>query len=270
MATKTFLGKLCIYEHEYKNTGKSIRYKSDKGCVVCKHNRIIKKYSENKEEISANAKLWYQNNKERESKKHNGYNDSHKVEIAIQKMGYRKKNKKILSEKHKQIYIDNREMILERSKEYRLANIEKCAITSHNYYLNNKDKIRDYQRDWAREQRKNNPKYRVNSSISSSIRKSILGNKSGRRWEILVGYTINELILHIESLFTDGMNWDNYGKGGWEIDHEIPISVFNFTHPEDIDFKRCWALDNLQPLWKLDNMRKHNKIEKDFQPSLAL
>ena len=25
-------------------------------------------------------------------------------------------------------------------------------------------------------------------------------------------------------------------------------------------FKACWALENLQPLWKQDNLSKHNKI----------
>ena len=27
---------------------------------------------------------------------------------------------------------------------------------------------------------------------------------------------------------------------------------------------------NLQPLWAFDNMRKHNKLEETFQPSLKL
>jgi len=62
------------------------------------------------------------------------------------------------------------------------------------------------------------------------------------------------------------MTWDNYGK--WHIDHVIPTSVFNFEKPEDDDFKRCWSLQNLQPLWALDNIKKGNKLEKPFQPKL--
>jgi hypothetical protein len=64
------------------------------------------------------------------------------------------------------------------------------------------------------------------------------------------------------------MSWENYGK--WHIDHRIPIDAFNFTCPEDIDFTQCWALRNLRPLWAVDNIKKSNKLEKPFQPSLLL
>ena len=60
------------------------------------------------------------------------------------------------------------------------------------------------------------------------------------------------------------------GRGEWHIDHIIPKSVFNFTKPEHEDFKRCWALKNLQPLWAEENISKFNKLDKHFQPTLAL
>jgi len=56
------------------------------------------------------------------------------------------------------------------------------------------------------------------------------------------------MLKNILKTFEPWMSWKNYGKDGWEIDHKIPISVFNFTKPEHRDFKRCWALKNLQPL----------------------
>jgi hypothetical protein len=34
------------------------------------------------------------------------------------------------------------------------------------------------------------------------------------------------------------------------------------------DFKRAWALSNLQPLWAIDNQRKSAKLAAPFQPSL--
>ena len=85
------------------------------------------------------------------------------------------------------------------------------------------------------------------------------GNKNGHHWEDLVGFTLADLIRHLEALFIAGMTWDNYGE--WHIDHIIPISAFNFSSADDYDFKRCWALSNLQPLWKVDNIRKHNKVD---------
>jgi len=85
--------------------------------------------------------------------------------------------------------------------------------------------------------------YRLNCSIRRLINLSLNGNKAGRSWEGLVGYSIDQLKIHLEKQFTDGMIWANYGK--WHIDHKIPISAFNFKNPEDIDFRRCWALSNL-------------------------
>jgi len=44
-----YLGKLCKYGHEYKGTGKSLRYDSSNGCVVCSRNRSKRRYKEIKE-----------------------------------------------------------------------------------------------------------------------------------------------------------------------------------------------------------------------------
>jgi len=55
------------------------------------------------------------------------------------------------------------------------------------------------------------------------------------------------------------MNWDNYGSY-WEVDHIIPRKTFNYNKPEDIGFQICWALDNLQPLTKKENLKKGSKI----------
>lgn len=97
--------------------------------------------------------------------------------------------------------------------------------------------------------------------LSLGIRRSLNGNKGGRHWESLVGYTLEQLKDHLESLFQSGMLWDNYGFYGWHIDHKRPISSFSFTEPEDEEFKQCWALENLQPLWAEDNIKKSDKWE---------
>lgn len=114
------------------------------------------------------------------------------------------------------------------------------------------------------------PKGKLCRTMSSSIRHALIGEmgKAGRRWENLVGYSVESLKAHLEKLFSDGMTWENYGE--WHIDHKIPISAFNFQCPEDLDFKRCWALRNLQPMWAKENRIKHNRLSKPFQPSLGL
>jgi hypothetical protein len=70
-------------------------------------------------------------------------------------------------------------------------------------------------------------------------------------------YTGEELYNHLESQFTDGMSWDNMNE--WHIDHIRPVASFNFDSTDHPDFKKCWALDNLQPLWAKDNLNKGDK-----------
>jgi len=101
-------------------------------------------------------------------------------------------------------------------------------------------------------------KNKLSNRISALVRHSLKGNKNGSHWEDLVGYNLQDLIIHLESLFRDNMTWQNMGK--WHIDHRKPVSSFNFTSYEDKEFKECWSLINLQPLWALENIRKSNRI----------
>lgn len=106
---------------------------------------------------------------------------------------------------------------------------------------------------------------KIGKRFSFYIRESLIGGKGGRRWESLVGYTARELRLAIEEKFEPWMNWENYGmpKNGertWHIDHVIPKSAFSYQSPEDDGFKGCWALDNLQPLEAIANIKKGKKI----------
>ena len=118
------------------------------------------------------------------------------------------------------------------------------------------------------ERARTDPGFRLNERIRKRIYFSILGRKNGRHWEHLVGYALAQLRAHLQKRFKPGMNWENYGK--WHVDHIIPISAHNFSKPEHPDFKRCWALSNLQPLWGPENQSKGAKIERHFQPNLQL
>jgi len=73
-------------------------------------------------------------------------------------------------------------------------------------------------------------------------------------------FTIDEFRERFEFLFTKGMKWENMGL--WHIDHIKPKASFNqeqLADPTSEDFKKCWALNNLQPLWAVDNISKGNK-----------
>lgn len=97
------------------------------------------------------------------------------------------------------------------------------------------------------------PKYRLSNNIRTGISKSFRTGKPGL-WEKLVGYTTAELREYLQRRFEPGMSWENYSR--WHIDHIRPIACFDFSTYQDNDFKRCWSLFNLQPLWAKDNWTK--------------
>lgn len=124
-----------------------------------------------------------------------------------------------------------------------------CNTKCHRKYLQ-KHKMPNYQ-------------HKINRSMKCAMRRCIHEKKAWRKWTNLVGYTSEELLNHLQSLFTDGMSFDNYGK--WHIDHIIPVSAFNFKFFTDTDFKKCWSLNNLQPLWAKDNMSKGGINRKNYE-----
>ena len=144
-------------------------------------------------------------------------------------------------------------------------NREKNLAMAHRYRRNNKEKVALMDKEKMRKRRKNSPQFRLSDSMSSLMRFALQYNnlsKNNTTWKKLAGYTEIELQNHLELLFTEGMAWDNYGRGGWTIDHIIPISFFQFTSSDDVEFKMCWRLENLRPMWAMDNIMKSNKITR--------
>jgi hypothetical protein len=143
-----------------------------------------------------------------------------------------------------------------KSKDGLQSQCKSCKKTQiKEYYKNNPDK------KWGRSKEQNRFRYhknKVNYNFSRRMRKSLNGLKGGKSWELLTDYTLEDLISHLEVKFVEGMSWDNYGE--WHIDHIIPINFFNITSVECEDFKKCWSLDNLQPLWGDENISKGTKI----------
>lgn len=179
---------------------------------------------------------------------------------------YSEQNREKLRLKAHKYYLANKSVINKKQQKYAELNKDK----KKQYDLVNKDKIRKNHTIWCAKQRNTNPIYKLHDNINSRIGRALKTGKCGKKTEEIVGYSIKQLKDHLEKQFLQGMNWDNYGKNGWHIDHRIPLRVFNITSVNDIDFKRAWSLKNIQPLWAHDNLVKNGKIDKEFQPSLAL
>ena len=91
---------------------------------------------------------------------------------------------------------------------------------------------------------------RMRVAIRHSLKNS--GNKSNRLKSL--GYTVEELRTHLERQFTRGMGWHNVSE--WHVDHIMPLSAFKITSESCPEFKAAWALANLRPLWKPENLHK--------------
>lgn len=158
---------------------------------------------------------------------------------------WRDNNKEYLSLKHKKWSENNRERLNEYHKEWREKNI---------------DKHRENKRNYERNRKTNDPLYKLISNFRTAIYQVLKENniEKNKSYFDILGYTPEELIIHLEKQFKDGMTWDNYGI--WHVDHKFPITSFDIQEMGDEEFMKCWCLDNLQPMWGEENIRKSNKL----------
>jgi hypothetical protein len=123
------------------------------------------------------------------------------------------------------------------------------------WYQNNKVKINKYQQD----KKSKNILYKISCNMRTRISQTLSNySKSKSTLNILGLNNFNDFKQYIETMFTDGMNWENYGfgKGKWVIDHRIPLAS---AKNEDEICKLNYHT-NLQPMWWDENMIKGVKI----------
>jgi len=182
---------------------------------------------------------------EHKNEKHE-YDAKYYLEHKLEKINYSKK-----------YYSEHKSNLLAKRKQFKKNHREYIKRLNKQYFEQNKERILKRKQKQKAKKYHNDPMFRLNNAISANMRGSLRRKKAGKHWEDLVGYTLFDLKKHLELQFKDDMNWQNYGS--WQIDHIIPQSWWKFKKCEDPEFKQCWALANLQPLWKEDNLRKGNR-----------
>ncbi|HGH7261061.1 TPA: hypothetical protein ACHQNL_000762 [Serratia marcescens] len=157
-------------------------------------------------------------------------------------------------EYHKQYYEHNRGSIREYQKQYRETNRESILEQQKQYREENRESILEQQKQYYDE----NKAYYLSRNTCQRMGLSRKGLKQR------LPYSEQQFIEHIESLWLDGMSWENYGVGEncWSVDHIIPIS--HFIRTGETDLAAVNALSNLQPLWHSDNVRKGNSLPNGF------
>jgi len=169
---------------------------------------------------------------------------------------------------NKNYYLKNKLHLLEYQKKYDKENKpkkknycflyyknNKLAIKKqhHNYYVLHRKETIERNKQYSINKRKVNIHHRLSCYLRTRIYQALKGKGKSANTIQLVGCSVERLKFHLESMFQQGMNWDNYGK--WHIDHIEPCANFDLSIPEEQT--ACFHYTNLQPLWAKDNLRKN-------------
>jgi hypothetical protein len=164
--------------------------------------------------------------------------------------------------------LNKKEYLVEYNRKWKKNNSDHISIYNKEYVKKSKDILSTYQKEWYNKnkdkvnekrilRKEKNPIFLISCNIRKRTSEYLKKNKiskTNKTFEI-IGMSPSELYDYLESKFTEGMSWDNYGTYGWHIDHKIPLSS---ARNEEELYKLC-HYSNLQPLWWYDNLRKSNK-----------
>ena len=236
--------KKCQINKSLEDYGDNKNNKDGKSiyCKECERLRGIEYRNKNRKKVNESSKNWRINNPEDYIK-------------TIQK--YLEKNPNMTSKERLKIYRQDekfREKEQIRRKEYYRNNIEKERIKSKEYYYLNREISQKRTDELKKKKMKEDGFYRMKKNLRDRIRLYLINETKSKRTKDIVGLDKLEFKTYIQSKFSEGMTWENYGK--WHLDHIIPLCQAK-------DNNEALLLNhytNLQPLWAEDNLRKNRKI----------
>lgn len=230
-----------------------------KVCTICKEEKEEKEFHKDKHLKSG---LYSMCKKCKNKKRRKGYKSKEACEYANQ---YRNENKEKVSNSHKEWYNKkgkeyhvkwnnkNREKINEYAKQYREKN-----KNNEDY----KERRRRNGRNYYNRSCKNNLSYKIHSNISQQVSRMLKGQKAGRKWEDILGFSTEEIKVHLLSTIPNGYTIDDYKNGLLHIDHIIPKSIYDVNNKEDI--KKCWNFRNLRLLPAVENLIKNKFLKQEL------
>lgn len=193
----------------------------------------------NPERYKALKADWYERNKERLS--------------AEQKRKWAEKTKGI----------PRRVPFTEEEKRQRRKECQRRSSRKHREKIRVKNRERwkdpEVRRKWyeARDRRfVEDPESLLKHRLRTRMRHALKGVLKAAKTMELVGCSSADLRKHIESQWTEGMNWSTYGLGlgKWQVDHIRPLVSFSLADPEQQ--RIAFRFDNLQPLWNENHVEK--------------
>jgi len=226
-------------------------------CPICKKSFIPKK-----SDIltCGNAKCSYTLSKSKRKDKISEYNKQYHTNVRYGDPKRAAKHR----EQSKQYSRDHREEKSKYQKKYREENKEQLKEQKKEYF--SRPEIRKYRNLYELKRKHENPELRAIHNLRNRLNKLIKrGDKSETTMQLL-GCSVKKFKSHIESMFSEDMDWSNYGE--WHIDHIVPCNRFNLLDTKEQ--KVCFHYTNLQPLWAEDNISKSDKVIVNFGKTINL
>lgn len=130
--------------------------------------------------------------------------------------------------------------------------------------------VRARKNDAVKRRYREDVRFAIDARVRASVHKHLrsVGETKSKRMREILGYGAEQLQSRLLETMPKGCDWADFLSGGLQIDHIIPLSAFNFERLTDFDFRRAWALDNLQLLHSAENIKKSDSLDGHFQPSL--
>ena len=216
-------------------------------------------------------KLYYAANSEAICKQHKEYQAANAEDIKIRRKAlrvanreairemsrvYRETHAEAIKERKRAHYVANSDAIIEQHRGYQAANSEAIAAYQKAYREANAESISRVKNLYKLNRRKTDPLFALSCRISRLVLMALSTSgysKKSKTYEIL-GCTYEEFAAHIESLFQEGMSWDN--RNEWHLDHIYPVSKAG----DEEHLIKLNHYTNFQPLWAFDNLSKSNKL----------
>jgi hypothetical protein len=229
-----------------------------KVCCICKENKPLTDYHKDKSRV-----------------KDNGISNRCKKCKSNSDKKYRKKNKQKIKEIDKKYrsdpiirennriraykwYWNNRDYAISYRRSHYINNWLQYKVNRKKWFEKHPNFWKTYIKMYVKTRKENDPNFALRCTLRSRFHSAITGNKKGKtNLEELCGCTIQFLRNWISSLFTKKFNWKNHGNI-WHLDHVIPIAYYDLTNPSEM--KKCFHWSNLQPLERIENLKKGSKI----------
>ena len=172
---------------------------------------------------------------------------------ALQKRKYRSENKEHCKTLWKNWRDKNKDKVKVQNRKQYIKNRRNRILLAKEYATKNKDKVRIYNNTYQRERKKYDMWFKLKKILGRRMHHVLVDSHRKSITDKYIGCTGEQFRKHIESLFTSGMSWENYGSE-WVVDHRIPLCSINPENTEQLE-KVC-HFSNLQPMWYGPNSEK--------------